>query len=149
MTSALPYSCARLTQNLMQISVEQAVCVCVCLSVCLCLSVSVSVCLCVSLCLCWCGSWGKTRLASESVSAAMQVQKKVQQLQESIRAKREDSGQRRCVCAFVTFKTEEARLKCMQANPSSVGASPEAKPTSARSHHVTHMVNVHCVRACA
>jgi len=77
------------------------------------------------------GPWG---LASECVNAAVQVQKKLQQLQESIKAKQEDSGQRRCVCAFVTFKTEEARLKCMQANPSSVGASPEAIPTSAQSH---------------
>ncbi|KAL0049982.1 hypothetical protein WJX82_002021 [Trebouxia sp. C0006] len=59
--------------------------------------------------------------AAGHIQSVLKVQKKVQQLQESIRAKREDSGQRRCVCAFVTFKTEEARLKCMQANPSSVG----------------------------
>ncbi|KAL0041478.1 hypothetical protein WJX79_004916 [Trebouxia sp. C0005] len=60
-------------------------------------------------------------LAAGHIQSVLKVQKKLQQLQESIKAKREDSGQRRCVCAFVTFKTEEARLKCMQANPSSVG----------------------------
>ncbi len=75
----------------------------------------------------------------------MQVQKKLQQLQESIKAKREDSGQRRCVCAFVTFKTEEARLKCMQANPSSVGASAEAITTSAQSHGQCALCSCICV----
>lgn len=47
-------------------------------------------------------------------------------MQEGIRSARVDASQRQCVCAFVTFKTEEARLKCMQANPSSRGAARHA-----------------------
>ena len=118
----------------MRACVRACVRVSVRVSVCVSLSFSLSVggggrgcvCACVCMCLAERHDW--------QVSAAMQVQKKVQQLQESIKAKREDSGQRRCVCAFVTFKTEEARLKCMQANPSSVGASPEAIITYAQPH---------------
>ena len=63
----------------------------------------------------------KATEAAEHVQLVLAAQRRVQQLQEAIQKKREDPGQRQCVCAFVTFKTEEARLKCMQANPSSRG----------------------------
>ena len=63
----------------------------------------------------------KAEKAAGHVQSVLKVHKMLQQVQGSIRAKREESGQRQCVCAFVTFKTEEARLKCMQANPSSIG----------------------------
>lgn len=67
----------------------------------------------------------RAQAAADHIQSVLKAQKKLQQLQESIRSKREESGQRRCVCAFVTFKTEEARLKCMQANPSSIGKAHE------------------------
>ena len=63
----------------------------------------------------------KATEAAEHIQSVLAAQRRVQQLQEAIQKKKDDPGQRRCVCAFVTFKTEEARLKCMQANPSSRG----------------------------
>jgi len=67
----------------------------------------------------------RAQKAAGHIQSVLKVQKKLQQLQVCIKAKREDSGQRRCVCAFVTFKTEEARLKCVQANPSSIGMAQQ------------------------
>lgn len=57
------------------------------------------------------------------------------QLQNTIRSHREEAQHKYCVCAFVTFKTEEARLKCMQANPSSIGVSHLMLLTLAYSSH--------------
>ena len=79
--------------------------------------------------------------AADHIQSVLAAQRKLQQLQEAINKKREDSTQRRCVCAFVTFKTEEARLKCMQANPSSRGMAANLS--------VPNLLNAYTTPVCA